>query len=39
MGTLAQFAAEDEGTECVLTKEQVLNLLKKCGDKYAAFVK
>ena len=39
MGTLAQFAAEDEGTECVLTKEQVLNLLKKCGEKYAALVK
>ena len=39
MGTLAQFAAEDEGTECVLTKEQVLNLLKKCGEKYSAMVK
>ena len=39
MGTLAQFAAEDEGTECVLTKKQVEDLLKKCGEKYAAFVK
>ena len=39
MGTLAQFAAEDEGTECALTKKQVEDLLKKCGEKYAAFVK
>lgn len=39
MGTLAQFAAEDEGTECALTKKQVEDLLKKCGDKYTAFVK
>ena len=39
MGTLAQFAAEDEGTECALTKKQVEDLLKKCGDKYAALVK
>ena len=39
MGTLAQFAAEDEGTECVLTKKQVEDLLKKCGEKYAALVK
>lgn len=39
LGTLAQFAAEDEGTECALTKKQVEDLLKKCGEKYAAFVK
>lgn len=39
MGTLAQFAAEDEGTECALTKKQVEDLLKKCGEKYSAFVK
>lgn len=39
MGTLAQFAAEDEGTECALTKKQVEDLLKKCGVKYAAMVK
>ena len=39
MGTLAQFAAEDEGTECTFTKKQVEDLLKKCGEKYAAFVK
>ena len=39
MGTLAQFAAEDEGTECVLTKKQVDDLLKKCGEKYSAMVK
>ena len=39
MGTLAAFAAEDEGTECVFTKKQVEDLLKKCGDKYAALVK
>lgn len=39
MGTLAQFAAEDEGTECALTKKQVEDLLKKCGEKYAALVK
>lgn len=39
MGTLAQFAAEDEGTECALTKKQVEDLLKKCGEKYAAMVK
>ena len=39
MGTLAQFAAEDEGTECALTKKQVEYLLKKCGEKYAALVK
>ena len=39
MGTLAQFAAEDEGTECVFTKKQVEDLLKKCGEKYSALVK
>lgn len=39
MGTLAQFAEEDEGTECIFTKKQVEDLLKKCGNKYAAFVK
>ena len=39
MGTLAQFAAEDEGTECALTKKQVEDLLKKCGEKYSALVK
>lgn len=39
MGTLAQFAAEDEGTECALTKKQVEDLLKKCGDKYVTMVK
>lgn len=39
MGTLAQFAAEDEGTECVFTKKQVFDLLKKCGEKYSAMVK
>lgn len=39
LGTLAQFAAEDEGTECALTKKQVEDLLKKCGEKYAAMVK
>lgn len=39
MGTLAQFAEEDEGTECVLTKKQVEDLLKKCGVQYAAMVK
>ena len=39
MGTLAQFAAEDEGTECALTKKQVEDLLKKCGVKYSALVK
>lgn len=39
LGTLAQFAAEDEGTECVFTKKQVEDLLKKCGEKYAAMVK
>lgn len=39
LGTLAQFAAEDEGTECALTKKQVEDLLKKCGEKYAALVK
>ena len=39
MGTLAQYAAEDEGTECVLTKKQVEDLLKKCGEKYSAMVK
>ena len=39
MGTLAQFAEEDEGTECALTKKQVEDLLKKCGEKYAALVK
>lgn len=38
MGTLAQFVAEDEGTECALTKRQVEDLLKKCGEKYSAFV-
>ena len=39
MGTLAQYAAEDEGTECALTKKQVEDLLTKCGEKYSAFVK
>lgn len=39
MGTLAQFAEEDEGTECAFTKKQVEDLLKKCGVKYAAMVK
>ena len=39
MGTLAQFAAEDEGTFSALTKKQVEDLLKKCGEKYAAMVK
>lgn len=39
LGTLAQFAEEDEGTECVFTKKQVEDLLKKCGEKYAAMVK
>ena len=39
MGTLAQFASEDEGTECALTKKQVEDLLKKCGVKYSALVK
>ena len=39
MGTLAQYAVEDEGTECALTKKQVEDLLKKCGDKYATLVK
>ena len=39
MGSLAQFAAEDEGTECALTKKQVEDLIKKCGDKYATLVK
>lgn len=39
MGTLAQFAEEDEGTECIFTKKQVEDLLKKCGEKYAAMVK
>ena len=39
LGTLAQFAAEDEGTECVFTNKQVDDLLKKCGEKYSAFVK
>lgn len=39
MGTLAQFVAEDEGTECALTKKQVDDLLKKCGEKYSALVK
>lgn len=39
MGTLAQFAAEDEGTECAFTKKQVDDLLAKCGEKYSAFVK
>ena len=38
MGTLAQFAAEDEGTECALTRKQVEDLLKKCGE-FAALVK
>ena len=38
MGTLAQYAAQDEGTECVLTKKQVEDLLKKCGAQYAAMV-
>ena len=39
MGTLAQFAEEDEGTECAFTKRQVEDLLKKCGEKYSAMVK
>lgn len=39
LGTLAQFAEEDEGTECVFTKKQVEDLLNKCGEKYAAMVK
>ncbi len=39
LGTLAQFAEEDEGTECTFTKKQVEDLLKKCGEKYAAMVK
>ena len=39
MGTLAQFAEQDEGTECALTKKQVEDLLKKCGEKYSALVK
>lgn len=39
MGTLAQYAEEDEGTECAFTKKQVEDLLKKCGSKYAAFVR
>lgn len=39
MGTLAQFVTIDEGTECVLTKKQVEDLLKKCGEKYSAFLK
>mgnify|MGYP004644761577 FL=1 len=39
LGTLAQFAEEDEGTECIFTKKQVEDLLKKCGEKYASFVK
>lgn len=39
LGTLAQFAAEDEGTECVFTKKQVDDLLKKCGEKYSTLVK
>ena len=39
MGTLAQYAEEDEGTECAFTKKQVEDLLKKCGEKYAALVK
>lgn len=39
MGTLAQFAEEDEGTECTFTKKQVEDLLKKCGEKYSALVK
>ena len=39
MGKLAQFATEDEDTQCVFTKEQVEALLKKCGGNYAAMVK
>lgn len=39
MGKLTQFAAEDEDTQCVLTKEQVEQLLKKCGERYSAMVK
>lgn len=39
MGTLAQFAEEDEDTECAFTKKQVEDLLKKCGEKYSALVK
>lgn len=39
MGTLAQYAEEDEGTECAFTKKQVEDLLKKCGEKYSALVK
>ena len=39
MGVLSQYILEDEGTECVFTRKQVEDLLKKCGEKYAAFVK
>lgn len=39
LGTLAQFVAEDEGTQCLLTKKQVEDLLKKCGEKYSALIK
>lgn len=39
MGNLGQFVAEDEGTECIFTKKQVNDLLKKCGEKYSALVK
>lgn len=39
MGTLAQFAADDEGTKCAFTNKQVDDLLKKCGEKYSALVK
>lgn len=39
LGTLTQFAAEDEGTECAFTKKQVDDLLKKCGEKYTVMVK
>ena len=39
LGTLAQYAEQDEGTECVLTKKQVEDMLKKCGNKYATLVK
>lgn len=39
MGNICQFVAEDEGTECIFTKKQIINLLEKCGEKYSALVK
>ena len=39
MGTLAQFALEDEGTFSAFTKKQIDDLLNKCGVQYAAMVK